>query len=54
MKYQDLEPKKKPSRTATSLKAGIRNADTGEPEQITTWTVCGSVCWWRPFNAEKG
>ena len=43
MKYQGLEPKKKPSRTATSLKAGIRNADTGEPEQITTWTVCGSV-----------
>lgn len=43
MKYEDLEPKKKPSRTATSLKAGIRNADTGEPEQITTWTVCGSA-----------
>lgn len=43
MKYEDLAAKKKPSTTATSLKAGIRNDNTEEPEQTTMWTVCGSV-----------
>ncbi|MDI2033444.1 nucleotidyl transferase AbiEii/AbiGii toxin family protein [Paenarthrobacter nitroguajacolicus] len=43
MKYEGLQDRIKPARTATSLLAGIRNADTGEPEQVTTWTIAASV-----------
>lgn len=43
MKYEDLPSREKPAKTAQSLFAGIRNADTREPEQATTWTVSASV-----------
>ena len=43
MKYGDMQPRIKPAKTASSLLAGIRNADTGEPEQVTTWTIAASV-----------
>lgn len=43
MKYEGLQDRSKLARTASSLLAGIRNADTGEPEQVTTWTVAASI-----------
>ncbi|MFF2841569.1 nucleotidyl transferase AbiEii/AbiGii toxin family protein [Paenarthrobacter sp. NPDC057981] len=43
MKYEGLQDRTRPAKTATSLLAGIRNVDTGEPEQVTTWTIAASV-----------
>ncbi|MFK0010014.1 nucleotidyl transferase AbiEii/AbiGii toxin family protein [Paenarthrobacter sp. NPDC090520] len=43
MKYGDLPARVKPAKTASSLLAAIRNTETGEPDQVTTWTIAASV-----------